>query len=136
MDDFEKVEDRQSFRILSFFVLIEDLADEEPIGRHASCSLNHPVARLFGFTHVHEGGAQHELPGVTVPIAPGAEESDVLLDLEKLTGREIWRESEIQREIGTVEIGTMGPLVVWVVGLELSLDSSKGDVDDMNRGGD
>ena len=41
---------------------------------------------------------------------------------DKLTGREIWRE----REIGTVEIGTMGPLVVWVVELELSLDSSKG----------
>ena len=53
-----------------------------------------------------------------------------------MTGREIWREREIQREIGTVEIGTMGLFVVWVVGLELSLDSSKGDVDDMNRRGD
>ena len=41
---------------------------------------------LTGFTHVEKRRPEQELPRLAVPVAPGAQETDVLLDLHVLAG--------------------------------------------------
>ena len=92
LDDLQEVEDREAIRVdVGLAVRAEELRDEEGIlvhAAHPAHGLNHPVHGLLRLAHVQEGRPQKELSGMTVPVAPGAQEAHVFLDLHVLAGRE------------------------------------------------
>ena len=78
-------------------------------------SLDHPVWGLVRLAHVEEGGAEDELPRVAVPVAPRAQQADVLLDL--LIDRKIdaMQATSITRQISSQKLMFKNMVVNMVV---------------------